>query len=274
MTAGRHIVNGVETDTVLVQDRGFSYGDGCFETIAIRNGRPLLWSLHMNRLRDGCARLGIRWNFGAPDLEAACGRLAGTAERAVIRVTVTRGVGGRGYRPTAEASPTWVASSFPWPDGVEEKRLQGVALTWCEMVLSCNPRLAGIKHLNRLEQVLARSEWGDEFEEGLMCDAEGGVREGTMSNVFFIENGILRTPALADGGINGIMRDRVMRAARDDGLTVEEGRYTPENLNTARAVFVTNSIIGIWPVTRLDNKSYSLHPTVTRLQHVISDAVA
>lgn len=274
MMEALHIVNGEVRDSVSVQDRGFSYGDGCFETIAVRDGRALLWDAHMERLQTGCRRLGIDWNFGEPELDAACRQLTGDAGRAVVRITVTRGAGGRGYRPPVATTPTWAVSAYPWPEGVAAKRQQGITLTWCHTPLACNPALAGIKHLNRLEQVLARGEWGEEYEEGLMCDLNGNVMEGTMSNVFFIEDGILKTPALAHGGVNGIMRERVLQAARQEGLQTEAGRYTRDVLAAGEALFVTNSVIGIWPVIRFHDKHYSLHPAVTRLQQVTGDAVA
>ena len=151
------LVNGVPTEMVPVQDRGFQYGDGLFETLAIREGRPLRWLAHMERLARDCAILGIP---APPEavLAAEADRLCSEQQRCVLKLTVTRGCGGRGYAPPPEPEPTRVLALHDWPAYPRSFWNEGISAVVCRTRLAHQPQLAGLKHLNRLEQVLARRE--------------------------------------------------------------------------------------------------------------------
>lgn len=249
------LVDGADTDRISVLDRALQYGDGIFETLAVHARQPLLWERHVARLRAGCLRLGL----DAPDeaaLRADVERLSCGLERKVIKIILTRGCAGRGYAPPQGASPTRVVSAWPWPDYPAHNARLGVAVRWCRTPASINPALAGIKHLNRLEQVLARAEWGNEYAEGLMRDPDGFVVEGTMSNVFAVSGGSLITPELSRSGVAGVMRAEVMAAAQRLGLRCEEAWITAADLERMDEIFLTNSIIGLWPVTALAGGTY------------------
>lgn len=270
------LVNGEPRDTVSVNDRGLQYGDGLFETIAVHAGRPLLLDRHLARLRRGAERLAIA--LPSTDLltgEAA--NLCAEAQRAVLKIIVTRGCGGRGYACDAQAQPTRILKLSAWPERPAECARDGVAVRLCRTRLARNPRLAGIKHLNRLEQVLARAEWRDEYAEGLMSDDSGALIEGTMSNVFLVMDGVLATPALADCGVEGVMRAVVLDAAEALGIAARVGRVAMEDFGNAQEVFLTNSLIGIWPVRGLDRSAIGqdglelpVGPVTRRLQEAIA----
>ena len=182
------LVNGVAVDTVSARDRGFQYGDGLFETIAVSRGTPLLWERHAQRLLAGAVRL----DMPPPEtalLRAETDRLCRGVERGVLKIIFTRGISGRGYRPDASTSTTRALSLSPWPDYPPSWSGEGVVVRLCQTRLASQPRLAGLKHLNRLEQVLARAEWDDEYAEGLMQDESGNIVEGTMTNIFLVEGG-------------------------------------------------------------------------------------
>jgi 4-amino-4-deoxychorismate lyase len=249
------MINGEMTEQLAATDRGLHYGDGLFETVAIINGRPRLWSHHMERLQHGCAVLRLP----PPDLQqlhAEALALCISAERAVLKLVLTRGSGGRGYRPPPKVTPQRLLFRYPWPDYPD--LAQGVRLRLCQTPLACNPVLAGIKHLNRLEQVMARAEWEDPaVHEGVMCDLDGWVREGTMSNLFWVEEGRLYTPDLSRCGVAGVMRAQVMALARDLGIGVESAEITPQTLAQADEIFLTNSLIGIWPVGHFAGRDFS-----------------
>lgn len=266
------LVNGVPVDRIGVFDRGFQYGDGVFETVAIYRGTPLLWEQHLARLRRGADRLMI-----APPSEAQLGdevrRLCANAARAVLKIIVTRGASGRGYAVHAVGEPTRVVQRLPWPDYPAEFAHAGVSLHVCETILSRNPRLAGIKHLNRLEQVLARAEWRNEYADGIMCDEHGDVIEGTMSNLFVVVDGsTLHTPDLSACGVEGVMRDAVLAAARRLDVPTEIGRVTSVDLDNANEMFITNSLIGVWPVRQLRNREYTVGPITRKIQQAIREA--
>ncbi|MCF6211174.1 MAG: aminodeoxychorismate lyase [Gammaproteobacteria bacterium] len=259
------LINGIETCDIDAQDRGFQYGDGLFETLRIRANRPCLWSQHLARLAHGCGRLGLLM----PDetlLRDEVDRLCRDEADGVLKIVLTRGSGGRGYRPPEDPTPTRLLTRFPAADYPPENRTQGVVVRICDTRLGLNPALAGLKHLNRLEQVLARAEWSDtDIAEGLMQDIEGNIIEGTMSNLFVVQAGILRTPGLSRCGVAGVMRARVMAEAEVLGIPVNEGRLGLRDLAAADEVFLTNSVIGIWPVRQLVGCDYVPGPLTTHL---------
>jgi len=264
------IVNGEEAGTVSPLDRGLLYGDGIFETLAVRDGRPCYWPLHMARLQEGCRRIGLQ----APDevrlLEEA-ERLVGPAGCGVLKLVITRGEGGRGYRVPDTTRPTRIVQLHPWPEYPPACTEAGVATRLCHTRLGCNPVLAGIKHLNRLEQVLARQEWDDpDIREGLMQDRDGNLIEGTMSNLFLVKDGMLVTPDLCQCGVAGIARSVVLELAENISLQSRERNISLDELAQADEVLLTNSIIGIWPVIAVDAHSYRKGPITRRLQELLA----
>ncbi len=250
------LVDGEPLDSIAVSDRAIHYGDGLFETIAISHGRPQLWSAHMERLLAGCSRLGIP----LPDLQ----RLAAESEQlcrdhsqAILKVIITRGSGGRGYRSPAQPAPRRVVIRYPWPAMPDWQ--QGVRLRWCRTPLGCNPLLAGIKHLNRLEQVLARNEWQDEgIYEGLMCDPQGHLVEGTMSNLFAWRDGVLYTPDLSHCGVAGVMRQQLLAMAQQMGMRCEHLRQQGPAWEGMEELMISNSLIGVVPVSQLGEQRFEI----------------
>ncbi|MDN3522240.1 aminodeoxychorismate lyase [Halomonas ramblicola] len=227
-----------------LDDRGAAYGDGLFETVLVRDGRPRLWDEHLARLARGCHALGIpmpsEQELAAPLAEAGPGL-------AVLKLTLTRGSGGRGYRPPVAPEPRlrWRLSPFA-PD--ETRWREGVRVRLCRMRLAVQPALAGLKHLNRLENVLARAEWDDDaIAEGLLCDTQGRLVEATAMNLLWRRDGRLETPSLSRCGVAGTLREALM-----ERLDVHEVDVGPEALEAAEAVWLANSVQGIWPVVRLD----------------------
>jgi 4-amino-4-deoxychorismate lyase len=230
---------------VPFDDRGLAYGDGLFETVLVRDGRALLWEAHLARLRRGCQRLGIP-SPAVDDLNGLPAR-AGPGLK-VLKLIVTRGSGGRGYRLPDQAVPRlrWRTAPFA-PD---ERRWQaGVGVRLCELRLGIQPRLAGLKHLNRLENLLARGEWQDEqIAEGLLCDSEGYLVEATSMNLFWYLDGQWQTPRLDRCGVAGTLRQRLL-----DSVPMSEVRCGTEVLARIEAPCLGNSVQGLWPVTGLED---------------------
>jgi 4-amino-4-deoxychorismate lyase len=266
------LVNGRETTSLPVADRGLQYGDGLFETIALRAGLPLLWERHLQRLTEGCQRLGL----APPDrllLRQELDRIAGTGMRAVAKIILTRGASGRGYRPDAAGSVTRIVQRLAWPAYPANAAHHGVALRWCATRLARQPRLAGLKHLNRLEQVLARAEWQDEYAEGLMCDSDGLVIEGTKTNLFLVQaDGTLVTPDLSQSGVAGVMRAQVLDSVTAMGLDCRVGPVTVGMIESAQELFLTNSLIGLWPVRQLEARRYVVGPISKKIQATLQAA--
>lgn len=269
--ASATLINGEPGERVSVHDRGFQYGDGLFETLAVVRGVPLLWERHLRRLLRDAARLGIgvTTETGAA-LRAEADRLCHGAERAVLKIILTRGASGRGYAPPADAMPTRVVSLSPWADSLS--RTHGATVKFCDATVARNRALAGIKHLNRLEQILGRRELETNHDEGLMQDETGHVIEGTMSNVFTVSHGVLLTPDLSYSGVAGVMRELVLESAPALALACRITTLTPEEILNAEEVFLTNSLIGLWPVTRVESRTYPAGPVTQRLRALIQEA--
>ena len=245
------LINGVEIDHLPVADRGLQYGDGLFETIAVRESKPCLWQKHFDRLERGSERLGIPCPRQDLLLDE-CRHLIRGESTGVLKLILTRGFGARGYGAPMDPQPTRILTLHPWPNYPPAWEEQGIDLTYCRTLLGENPVLAGLKHLNRLEQVLARSEWRDRrIAEGLMQDGRGRVIGGTMSNLFLVRDGHLVTPRLDTCGVAGTVRALTLRIATAFGIPIAEGDIGRADLIAADGLFLTNSLIGVWPVRRL-----------------------
>jgi 4-amino-4-deoxychorismate lyase len=234
----------------------------------VRAGRPLNWTHHYRRLAADCETLALV----LPDERDVLAEIARASPgEATVKLIVTRGAGGRGYAPM-RLPPTRVVAAFAPPNFPESLARQGVQVRRCALVLSEQPRFAGAKTLNRLENVLARAEWSDaDIHEGLLSDAAGHVIEGTMSNVFAVKDGRAATPGLARCGVIGAQRERVRELLAAEGLECTERDMGFEDLIGADEVFLTNSLIGAWPVARFGERHWTPGPVTRRVQTLIEE---
>jgi 4-amino-4-deoxychorismate lyase len=264
------LINGQFNESVPVQDRGLHYGDGLFETLAVNGRQPLCWDKHYARLKKGCARLGMECPPSA-ELFAEALQLCNDSGKSVLKIILTRGQGGRGYRPPEKTNPlTRIMGTYPWPGHPPECITAGIKTRLCNTRLARHPQLAGIKHLNRLEQVLARSEWDDpDIAEGLMLDTNDNVIEGTMSNLFILNGSLLLTPDITECGIEGIIRQCVLELAADINLETSIATLTEQDLFAADEIFLCNSIIGIWPVRQLENHKFKPGPRTKKIREIL-----
>ncbi|MCX7096895.1 MAG: aminodeoxychorismate lyase [Methylococcales bacterium] len=260
------LINGECKEHIEVSDRGFQYGDGLFETIAVINGQAIFFDRHLVRLKAGCQRLYIPFP-GEGLLRFEAQKLLQNSNLAVLKLIITRGSGGRGYRQPEVIQPTRIVSLHPYPNYPDSYKEQGINARFCATRLGLNPALAGIKHLNRLEQVLARAEWTDpDIQEGIMLDTDGHVIEGTMSNLFYVKNNRLFTPALVQSGVAGIIRSMILAMSAGQGQPVTEHKVTQEVLLLADEVFVCNSIVGVWPVKSIASTSFPVGLITKQIQ--------
>ena len=257
---GQPLVEGVSP-----YDRGLHYGDGLFETIVCVKGQPRLLSLHLERLSLGCERLRIALGDVAP-LRAEIQNVAAAGE-ALVKVIVTRGEAvARGYGWAGTEVASRLVIRYPLPPENSGAR-DGIRAVVAKLRYGENPHLAGLKHLNRLEQVLARSEVPvEDAAELLVFSSCGNLVSGTMSNVFLVRQGRLLTPRLDRCGVAGVMRRVVLREAAAAGIPVEEDVLSQEHLASADEVFVTNARIGIWPVRVVGGRDLGVGPITRRVQ--------
>jgi 4-amino-4-deoxychorismate lyase len=196
--------------------------------------------------------------------------LAAGCARGVLKILLWRGEQLRGYQPRTVAADRLLIR-YPAPELPDHCWDAGVNVIRSPVTLAEQPRLAGIKHLNRLEQVLASADWPAGVAEALMGDAAGHPVCGTRSNLFWISRGDLYTPELTRSGVAGMMRDKVIQAASTLGLRCYVGRWTWQDLDKSEEIFMTNSLIGIWPVRALENRRLPAPGTLTaRLAAVLA----
>ena len=252
-----------QVDAVPADDRGLAYGEGLFETMRTHGGDVPWWEAHWDRLAQGAARLGVPLPRKALVRDAAT-HLLGSGD-GVLKLLLTRGSGARGYAPSGDAEPTWMLSTHPLPTPT---RPGGLHLRWCTLRLAHQPRLAGLKHCNRIEQVLARGEWpaagepgGDAFDEGLLLDVDGNVAGATAANVFVFADGQWRTPPVDRCGVAGTCRAWLLRQG------AVERPLLPADVESADGVVLCNAVRGILPVARLGARAWPSHPAVAALSH-------
>jgi 4-amino-4-deoxychorismate lyase len=249
-------VDGQQAAKISATDRGLSYGDGVFRTMRMVAGRVQNWHLHYAKLADDCARLALI----CPDKTLFEQDIAQFSEHhaGVIKLMVTRGDGLRGYAPPVISTPTRISMISALPNVDPVHLSAGISARWCQLRLAHQPRLAGIKHLNRLENVLARAEWQDAaIAEGLLLDVADNVIGGTMSNLFIVKQGVLFTPDLALCGIAGVTRARVLAYTTRLNWHVSITQLSMNDVLAADEVMVVNSVIGIWQIHTLDDKKWA-----------------
>lgn len=271
MLAHAYLVNGSPHSTISPLDRGLAYGDGVFRTLKVVDGVPLGWSLQYQKLMADCSAIGIVCP-SAELLMADIQHLFAEDEgAAVAKIIITRGEGERGYSLPAVTTPMRVVIKSAMPQLSEAYASDGVKLTVCETRLSHQPKLAGIKHLNRLENVLARMEWHDPaIMDGILLDKQQHVIECTAANVFARFGNTLSTPALTHCGVAGLTRQRILDLAPALGLQPKVEAMTLERLLQADEIVICNSVYGAVAVRAIQDKSIPL----TQLANLIRSSLS
>lgn len=261
-------VDGIESGTLPVDDRGLQYGDGLFETILVRARTARFLDAHLARLTRGLARLGIKFADADALLHEIARATSLAPALAVLKIIVTRGSGPRGYSPSGCVLPRRIVMLFDSPASPDPGA--GVDLRIATIRAACQPTLAGLKHLNRLESVLAamEPEHAAHFDSLLLGPA-GQLVGGTMTNVFVVHEGRVSTPPASEGGVAGVMRSVVLRECEALGFPATERRLTLTDLGAADEVFVTNARVGVVPARRVGEHAFRMHDTALRLRHHI-----
>ncbi|MFA5371154.1 MAG: aminodeoxychorismate lyase [Sideroxydans sp.] len=265
------LVNGLPSDCISAEDRGLSYGDGVFRTLRTRNAEPLNWRRHFAKLRHDCAALGL----DCPDqniLLSEIRQLSGSQAEAITKIVITRGRGQRGYAAPTIAGHTRIVDCQPLPQYPAELYTAGIQTQVCSIKLGHQPALAGIKHLNRLENVLAATECQEAgLPEGLLEDEQGMVISGTRSNLFLVRNGIIFTPELSLCGVAGVQRERVLDWADKHDTDCKIGRLQIADLLAADEVFLVNSLFRLWSIREFPGYLRTEHPFATRIRNWLDE---
>lgn len=264
------LVNGEISTFVKSTNRGLNYADGLFETLSVHNGRPRRWQAHMDRLGAGCERLGLTMPPQSILLREVQTVSAGLSE-AVVKIVLTRDGQGRGYMPPQSQNCTRIITAHIFPDGIAEAAREGVEARICDLRLAIQPVLGGMKHLNRLEQVLASAELRETgVAEGILLDREEHVVSAISANIFLVKEDRLLTPRLDLCGVRGVVRAQILSKF---SARCEQRRIMVDLLLEADEIFICNSVRGIIPVTRIDDQAYKIGPTTRELQTWMLDGV-
>ncbi len=257
------LVDGEISRYVETTNRGLNYGDGLFETLSVMRGRPRRWQAHMDRLGAGCERLGLPMPPQAillRDVQTVSAGLAAT----VVKIVLVRSGNGRGYSPSKVSSCVRIVSAHAYPQGLAHNAEKGVNARICKLRLAIQPALGGMKHLNRLEQVLASSESiGDDHTEGLLLDCENHLVSAISANIFLVMGELLLTPRLDQCGVRGVLREQILKAF---GSRCEQRRIMVDMMTEADEVFICNSVRGVVPIVSIDDLEYPVGPVTREIQ--------
>ena len=257
------LVDGEISDRIPASDRGLNYGDGLFETLAVFGGTPRFWQGHVDKLSAGCEQLGLPVTPQAVLLREVQTVSAGQP-KSVVKIMVTRGSSGMGYPTESAPRANRIVSSWPWPGDPGHLHEAGIDTRLCDLRLGIQPALAGLRHLNRLEQVMARMEWSDRnIHEGILLDPEDNLVTAISSNIFIVHSGRLLTPRLDRCGIRGVLRTAILSAFRD---RCEQRRISLDMLPEAEEIFVCNAVRGVFPVRRIDHWEFDVGPVTREVQ--------
>lgn len=264
------LVNGEISTFVHAANRGLNYADGIFETLSVHNGRPRRWQAHMDRLGAGCEVLGFVMPAQAILLREVQTVSAGLSD-AVVKIVLTRDGRGRGYMPEENSTCVRIISAHVYPGGILERAREGIQARICELRLAIQPALGGIKHLNRLEQVLASAELREAgADEGILLDPEDHVISAIAANIFIVLDNRLLTPRLDRCGVRGVVRSQILT---DFAARCEQRRIMVDMLPEAQEIFICNTVRGIVPITSIDRFEYAIGPVTRELQTWLLEGV-
>lgn len=264
------LINGSLNSVISALDRGFSYGDGVFRTIKVVHGLPEHWPAHYQKLVKDCSAIGIVCPSADVLINDFQQLFSIDEPVAVAKIIITRGEGARGYNPPAITNPTRVMIKSSQPNYPAHYFNEGVMLHLCETRLGHQPKLAGIKHLNRLENVLARMEWSDpQMADGLMLDITSNVIECTAANIFARYGNLLITPQLDQCGVSGVTRKQIIARAYTLNLKIVVETMDLKRLLSADEVIICNSLFGVWQVRQLEDKKWLKQDLATNLRKTL-----
>lgn len=246
------LVDGQRRADIAVADRGLQYGDGCFTTIAYRGGILEFFDLHIKRLQLACERLAIPYTAWPELAEQVAQSINESSQDCVVKVLLSRGQGGRGYSPVGCQQPSTVISHHPMPAHYSELQQLGLVLTVSPIQLAKQPLLAGIKHLNRLEQVLIKHTLADsEYQDALVCDTDNNIVETAIANVFWKKGNIWFTPDLKQCGVEGVARQAIMAVMAKHKIQVQQIQQPLASFTDVEDMFICNSLMKLVPISKI-----------------------
>ena len=256
-----------EKAAVSVLDRGFLYGDGLFEGLLVKQGRPFCWAEHMERLADGIAFLKLTLPYPPEQLHRFALELVkrNRMSDCILRLSLSRGITARGYSPQGAVNPAIVMTLHPLPvsDGKGIPRWRVITSTFR---LPVNDPMSRFKTANKLPQILARAEADAAgAQEAILLNTAGHLAEGATSNVFWVEKDAVCTTPLPSGALPGVTRRAVLELCVKRNLPWREKKVRPAALHQALGAFLTLTSMGVVEIESLDNRPLRRSPLVKKL---------
>ena len=269
-----NLVNGKSSSSISIFDRGFLYGDGIFETILVVDKIPVNLSLHIKRIKAGCSSLKIKY-LDYTVLTKLIVKALKDETSCVLSITITRGTAKkRGYNINiGRIKPNIIISTSKIPKYPNKYINEGVCTKFSKNILENNNRFSKIKHLNRLEQVIASEELTKKNPEIILCDKNNFIIEGVSSNIFFVKNNIFYTPLLKNCGVEGIMRSMIISNLRKDKYLVKFKKIKKSNIDKFDGAFFCNSIRLIWNIKSIDTYKYKRNVHINNLIKKINEDI-
>ena len=274
------LINGTFSDFISVYDRGLLFGDGFFETMKwiTVNGKKkvVFWSRHIDRLKKSCNKAKIKCpskrmlDEYKNTIFKKCAQF--NQFKGVLKIIITRGEGGRGYSFEKNMKPSVIFQSFPITLPDEKSLLEGVEVDICKTSINQNNFLSGLKHLNRIDSVLASDDIKKKIYDLIFLDSNNLIIEGIKTNIFFIKKKKLITPKISSSGINGIMRQIVIEKYSSLYEELFESNINVNQISEFDGAFLTNSIIGILPIKNIKKTGFVIDDKITKLRKLIEES--
>ncbi len=265
------LINGVEQQILASDDRGLAYGDGFFTTAKIVAGKVEFWRDHLERLMLASKRFEIELP-SVLTLFSEVQQVIQDVELGCLKITITRGTGGRGYSPQGCQQTTRIIQTSPWPEHYLSWQEQGVYLNPAAFTLGLQPALAGYKTLNRLEQVLIKQELAElDCDELAVADLNANLVEVSAGNLFWRQGNTLYTPCLSQSGVKGVMRKQVLKVVERLNIPHQLGHFPLDMLDNADEIFITNSLMGIVPVKQYKQNQLSDFSLAEKIKKELTD---
>ncbi|ASK77663.1 aminodeoxychorismate lyase [Paraphotobacterium marinum] len=247
------------TQNISINNRGLNFGDGFFTTILVQNNKVCDWSFHCDRIQTASKTLFFP-TIKLPDLKSAIDSKLNERKsdsKRVVKIIFTRGNSNQGYSFDKAIEPVIFFNEYPWPEKYIKWQRYGVALQVSRFKLGINPSTSGIKHLNRIEQVLIKKEIDDNhWDDALVLDLNNKVIETSSANIFWFKKNKIYTPSIKNSGVNGIMRKKIINYFSKNKINVFEGYYELNDIFTAEEIFISNSLFGIVSVKKIANQYF------------------
>ena len=266
-----NLINGKAGSSISIFDRGFLYGDAVFETILVKEKKPINIKFHLKRLNKGISNLKIK-NFNEDALKNQIKKALKDQKNCILCINISRGIAKkRGYDIELANKPNIVITTTRIPKYPNSYYTHGVKTKFAKTKISRNFNLDNIKHSNKVDNIIATSEISKSYPEVILCDDKDNIIEGTSSNIFFIKKNEFYTPKLNNVGVDGIMKKIIISTLKKNKISVKTLNIKKNSINNFDAAFFCNSIRQIWNIKSINDIKYKKNNLIKKLRMLLEE---